>query len=63
MATVKDEDGSEPFLGGALVEITASNNVTQTVTTDSDGFYTVEVPPGQALIEVKRCRPIRTEPW
>ena len=47
-----DQDGGEPNLANVDVKVTDSNNITQTVVTDSNGNWSATVPPGNTTADV-----------
>ncbi len=61
------QDGLETGIAGVSVAVTDSNAVVQTVTTDSNGDWKAEVPPGDTIVDVVESAPqvpagsIRTE--
>ncbi|MBL9113959.1 MAG: DNRLRE domain-containing protein [Verrucomicrobiaceae bacterium] len=51
------QDVGEPSISGLDVLVTDSNGQTQTVTTDSSGDWTAEVPPGNTTADVSNADP------
>ncbi|MEK7952019.1 SdrD B-like domain-containing protein [Luteolibacter soli] len=51
------QDSGEPNLPGVNVFVADSNQVTQTVVTDSNGNWSASVPPGQTLIDIDEADP------
>ncbi|WP_420631305.1 SdrD B-like domain-containing protein [Candidatus Leptofilum sp.] len=51
------QDAGEPDLANVDLEITDSNGITQTVTTDANGDWTATVPPGSTTADVDETDP------